>query len=298
MNNNLVDLHSHTTCSDGTFTPNELLTEAERIGLKILSITDHECVDAYFNMDAKLFSGTIIPGIELRTSCLGVSIELLGYGFDIKKMKENIEKFKYLDTAALDKYMAELAYKQYTSRGVKLDEDFIDKFNKTNIPRFSKYLMSELAKHPENQKYTNDIPENKSFFRYCMTNPNSPLFIDLSPAFPSIKDLIKCIKDAGGFISIPHIFEYKDNAERILVELLEKYPEIDAIECFYPSFSKENTEYLLDMCKKYNKYSSGGSDFHGMNRPSTFLGRGIENNLYVPIDLVKKWTNTIPHFSN
>jgi len=298
MNNNLVDLHSHTTNSDGTYTPNELLTEAERVGLKIISITDHECVDAYFDFDTSLFSGTIITGIELRTSCFGISIELLGYGFDIKKMKENLDKFKYLNTNTLDKYMAELAYTQYTKHGIKLDSDFIERFDRTKNTRFSKYIQSEMAKHKENIEFTQTIPENKSFFRYCMTNPSHPLFIDLSPAFPSVKELISCIKDAGGFISIPHIFEYKGNAEKILIELLEKYPEIDAIECFYPSFTKDNTEYLLKMCQKYNKYSSGGSDFHGMNRPSTFLGKGIKDNLFVPIELIKKWTDTIPHFSN
>ena len=85
---NTIDLHTHTTKSDGTFLPDDLLKLAENQKLSILSITDHESVDAYYDMDRSLFSGKIIPGIELRTSCFGVAIELLGYGFDIDKMNE------------------------------------------------------------------------------------------------------------------------------------------------------------------------------------------------------------------
>lgn len=294
---NIVDLHTHTTKSDGTYTPNELLMEAESKGLKILSITDHECVDAYFDIDTKLFSGKIIPGIELRTSCFGVAIELLAYGFDIKKMKETIEKFHYKNTKELDEYMIHLAYIQYNERGIKLDNDFIETYNSEIYPRFSKYLYASVKKHIENQELLKELPEGKSFFRYCMTNPKSPFFLDLSSAFPTIKELVNAIKNASGFISIPHIFEYKDNAEKILKHLIENY-NIDAIECFYPSFTKEQTEYLLEICKKYNKFSSGGSDFHGAVRPKTELGRGENNNLFVPIEKVEEWINKISKFKN
>lgn len=292
---NIVDLHTHTTKSDGTYTPNELLIEAEKKGLKLLSITDHECVDAYYDIDVNLFSGTIIPGIELRTSCFGVAIELLGYGFDINKMKKTIEKFQYKNTKELDKNMIELAYVQYKKRGIKLDDNFIEEYNSKIYPRFSKYLHASIKKYSENQELLKGLPEGKSFFRYCMTNPKSPFFLDLSSAFPTIKELVQEIKNAGGFISIPHIFEYKDNAKKILKHLIENY-DIDAIECFYPSFTKEQTEYLLDICEKNNKFSSGGSDFHGEVRPKTVLGRGENNNLYVPYDKVEKWVKNIKKF--
>ena len=84
---NLVDLHTHSTKSDGTYTPNQLLQEAENKGIEILSITDHETVDAYYEIDKKNFSGVIIPGIELRTSCFGIAIEFLGSGLDVVIMK-------------------------------------------------------------------------------------------------------------------------------------------------------------------------------------------------------------------
>lgn len=285
---NIVDLHSHTTKSDGTYTPNELLKYAEEKGLEYLAITDHESVDSYYEFDRSLFSGTIIPGVELRTSCFGVAIELLAYGFDIDKMKKSIKEYHYKNTEELDNYMIKLAYDQYTKAGIKLDSTFIEDFANSSEPRLSKYIHATIAKYPENDIFLKEMSEGKNFFRCCMTNPNSQLFLDLSSAFPSIAELIKTIKDAGGFVAVPHIFEYKENAEKILNHLLENY-DIDIIECFYSSFTPEQTEYLLDICKKYNKFVSGGSDFHGAMRPKVDLGSGTNNNLNVPEEYIEKW---------
>lgn len=289
---NTIDLHTHTTKSDGTFSPNELLELAESQNISILSITDHESVDAYYDMDRSLFSGKIIPGIELRTSCFGVSIELLGYGFDIDKMKETIEKYHYKNTEELDTYMIHLAYEQYTKKGVKLDPSFIEDFDISTSPRLSKYIKSAIIKHPENEEFSKEIPEGKSFFRTCMTNPDHPLFLDLSPAFPTVSELIKAIKEADGIVSIPHIFQYKDHAEKILFHLLDNY-DIDLVECYYSSFTPEQTEFLIDVCKKYNKNISGGSDFHGIVRPSVEIGKGTNSNLLIPEEQITPWMNNL-----
>lgn len=291
--NNTVDLHTHTTKSDGTFTPNELLKEASKKGLNILSITDHESVDAYYDIDRNLFNGMIIPGIELRTSCFGIAIELLGYGFDIDKMKETITKFHYKNTKEFDDYMIQFAYNEYTKKGVKLDNTFIQNYyDSNNKLKPSKYIQSCIEKYPENPKFLKDISKSSSFFRVCMTNPNSPLFLDFSTVFPNISELISSIKNAGGIVSIPHIFEYKESAEKILFHLLDNY-NIDAIECYYSSFTQEQTKFLLDVCKKYNKFSSGGSDFHGATRPDVDIGRGKENNLHIPEETVKQWIDNL-----
>ena len=289
---NIIDLHSHTTKSDGTFTPDELLIQAENNNLEILSITDHESVEAYYSFNRNLFSGLIIPGLELRTTCFGVAIEILAYGFDLDKMRETLKKYDYKSTEELDKYMIKLAYEQYTKRNVLLDKSFIQDYDPQKHPRLSKYIQSCISKYSENDAFLKDLPEGKSFFRCCITNPNSPLFLDLSSAFPSIGELITAIKSANGLVAIPHIFEYRENAEKILIHLLENY-DIDIIECYYPSFSQEQTNYLLEICEKYNKFSSGGSDFHGGLRPDIFLGSGKDNNLFVPREKIEKWINLL-----
>lgn len=289
---NIIDLHSHTTKSDGTFTPDELLIQAENNNLEMLSITDHESVEAYYSFNRSLFSGLIIPGLELRTTCFGIAIEILAYGFDLDKMRETLKKYDYKTTEELDKYMIKLAYEQYTKRNVLLDKSFVQDYDPQKHPRLSKYIQSCISKYSENDVFLKDLPEGKSFFRCCITNPNSPLFLDLSSAFPSIGELIDAIKSANGLVAIPHIFEYRENAEKILIHLLENY-DIDIIECYYPSFSQEQTNYLLEICEKYNKFSSGGSDFHGSLRPDIFLGSGKDNNLFVPKEKIEKWINLL-----
>ncbi len=92
---NKIDLHIHTTSSDGTKTPKEVLQEAESLGLETIAITDHESVGSYHEIMANrtLFSGAIIPGIELKTICNKREIELLGYGINIAKMRELLPKY-------------------------------------------------------------------------------------------------------------------------------------------------------------------------------------------------------------
>ena len=90
----MIDLHIHTKYSDGTDEVIELLKNAEKVGLEIISITDHNTVKAYEKLETinvkEYYSGKIIPGIEMNTKVLGIPIEVLGYGIDYKKMNELI----------------------------------------------------------------------------------------------------------------------------------------------------------------------------------------------------------------
>ena len=88
----MIDLHTHTNHSDGTLSVLELLKEAEAKKLEMISITDHDGIGAYLEMDnnpdiRKIFNGDILIGSELKTFYDGVSIEILGYGFDYHDLK-------------------------------------------------------------------------------------------------------------------------------------------------------------------------------------------------------------------
>ena len=79
--------------------------------------------------------------------------------------------------------------------------------------------------------------------------------------------------EAGGLVFIPHIFEYKENSKKILNYILNNY-KVDGLECFYTTFSSEQHNELLEICKKYRLFISGGSDFHGTRKPDIKLGIG------------------------
>ena len=88
----MIDLHMHTSYSDGTDSLSELLDNAEKKKLEIISITDHDEIAAYIELNAhpdlrKKFSGVIIPGAELKTVYHSVPIEVLAYGIDYQKLK-------------------------------------------------------------------------------------------------------------------------------------------------------------------------------------------------------------------
>ena len=89
----MIDLHMHTTYSDGTDTVKELLEKAESLGLEVISITDHNTCKAYYEMEnfnvKEMYKGDILVGCEFTTSFDNRLIEVLGYGFDYK----NINKY-------------------------------------------------------------------------------------------------------------------------------------------------------------------------------------------------------------
>ena len=86
---------------------------------------------------------------------------------------------------------------------------------------------------------------------------------DFVPDFETASNLIK---QCGGLVFIPHIYEYKNNANNILNFILNNYS-IDGIECYYTTFSNEQHFNLLNICKKNKLFISGGSDFHGKYKP-------------------------------
>ena len=89
----MFDLHIHSNCSDGTDDWVTILQQAERLGLACISITDHDNCNVYDQIvtPGDYFSGLLMMGIEMQAYYEGISIELLGYGFDVKEMQEQLK---------------------------------------------------------------------------------------------------------------------------------------------------------------------------------------------------------------
>lgn len=124
----MVDIHSHTTYFDGSSSVDELLSEAQKLNLSLLSITDHNTIQAHFELQNSnirdRFKGEIISGIEITTTYKGETIEVLGYGFDLETMQ------KFLDANVLSfgqKQIKEydLIKNRYNAIGVIFDENNI-----------------------------------------------------------------------------------------------------------------------------------------------------------------------------
>lgn len=296
----MIDIHTHTTYSDGSFSVRELLEEAERTGLSLLSITDHNTIQAYQELDnsdiRNLFSGIIIPGVEITTTYNGETIEVLGYGFNLGVMQQFLsENVLNFEQKQLKEY--ELIKNQYKKIGVKFDENNIQFNPKKESCRVA--FVNEIKKYPENNKfflYKESINTASGFTRNEVYNPKSPLYVDQSSLFPSLEKSIEMIHQSGGVAFLAHTFAYSPNIANELLNIINNY-ELDGLECFYTTFTDEQSDYLVQLCEERKMFMSGGSDFHGTRKINHNLGTG-SGNLNIDEKNVKDWINKyIPNFN-
>lgn len=290
----MIDLHSHTIYSDGSSSVSELLDEAAKKELSLLSITDHDSVQAYFELlnpnIRNKFAGEILTGVEITTTYNGEIIEVLGYGFDLDTMqcflKDNVLTF---EEKQIKEY--ELIKGQYKKIGVV--------FNEVNIifdPTFESCRQAfarEIKKYSENNKFflnQDTINTNRGFTRNEVHNPKSPLYVNQTSLYPSLKKTIEMIHNSGGLAFLAHTFAYSSNITKELLNIINNF-ELDGLECYYTTFTKEQSDYLTQICKSKGMYKSGGSDFHGIRKKNHNLGIG-NGNLCINESIVNDWVST------
>lgn len=289
----MIDIHSHTTYSDGSSSVEELLEEAQKIHLSLLSITDHNTIQAHFELQnsniRNKFHGKIISGIEITTTYNGEIVEVLGYGFNLETMqsflKNNVLSF---EEKQLKEY--ELIKNQYKKIGVIFDENNIQ-FN-PKIESCRPAFAAEIKKHQENYPFflnKESINTDSGFTRNEVYNPKSPLYVNESSLFPNLERAIEMIHQSGGIAFLAHPFAYSSNIINELFNIINHY-KLDGIECFYTTFTKEQSDYLVKVCEEKALYMSGGSDYHGTRKINHSLGTG-RGDLCVHESIVINWIN-------
>ena len=268
-------------------------SEAQKLNLSLLSITDHNTIQAHFELQNSnirdRFKGEIISGIEITTTYKGETIEVLGYGFDLETMQ------KFLDANVLSfgqKQIKEydLIKNRYNAIGVIFDENNI-KFD-PKVESCRPAFAIEIKKHPENYKFflnQESINTASGFTRNEVYNPKSPLYVDESSLFPSLETAIQMIHNSGGLAFLAHTFAYSPNIANELLNIINNY-ELDGLECFYTTFTKEQSDYLVSVCNDRKLYMSGGSDFHGTRKINHNLGTG-QGNLHIDESVVDNWVS-------
>ena len=174
----MIDLHIHSTYSDGSYSVVELLKEAEKKKIEIISITDHDNVGAYEelrNLDVKrYFSGKIIPGCEFKCvfTKYGLPIEILGYGFDVSAIEEFL---KY--NSSINKQERYLKHLKEVGSKIGLIFDKNIKINPNRNEYASAIFEKELNKHIENKEIllANNIKIETNFYRDAQSNKNSKI---------------------------------------------------------------------------------------------------------------------------
>ena len=290
----MIDLHMHTTYSDGTDTVKELLKKAEDLGLEVISITDHNTCKSYFEMEEfnvkEIYKGDILVGCEFTTSFDNRLIEVLGYGFDYKKVNKYLEEF-YSDE--LVNKRTNILYNRLLDKIKELDLEFhLERVRDKKFTNefFERGIYEELVKYENNkEKLKEDVWTSFSnFYRKGLTNPKSKLFINHAEFKPSIKEIVNLIHKNGGIAFLAHPYQYKfTDTEKFLDKIYDEV-DLDGIECFYTTFSEKQTNYLVNFAKERNLLISGGSDYHGTNKENHNLGVG-RGNLKISKDIITNY---------
>ena len=290
----MIDLHTHTNNSDGTKTPLELLKEANDKNLEVLSITDHNTCKSYEDLEniniSEVYKGKIIVGCEFTSTFDERLIEILGYGFNYKDVQEYLnqrydEKIGTKNVQILFNRLKDL----FDKYNIKYNPDNLH-YPKKDNDFFEKSFYDEFMKYPQNKEIIKEDIFNSfsDFFRKGLTNPKSKMYIRAVEFKPSVKEIIDVIHKSGGKAFLAHPFQYKfNNTEEFLNKLYDKNA-FDGIECFYTTFSKEQSAYLVEFAKKRKLLISGGSDYHGTNKVNHELGIG-NNNLNIDKKIIENW---------
>lgn len=291
----MIDLHIHTTYSDGADTVIEVLKNAEKLKLEYISITDHDNCNVYKELESlnikDYFSGKIIPGIEIKCAYKGRLMEVLGYKINPKKMQAWADEYyKNKTRSMLQQKYFDMTYDNCIKHGFYLDKKENIKFD-ANKDWATVSMYKELIKDERNRKIGEPdllIDFNNFSKKYC-GNPGHFLYIDKSKDYPTVEETINAIKNSDGLVFLPHVFIYRwaEDKKKFLEEILSNY-KVDGIECMHSEFSEEEIDYLLDFCDENNYYKSGGSDYHGKNKVGIELAVG-KGNLKIGKELIEDW---------
>lgn len=286
----MIDLHIHTTSSDGSDQPEEILKRAQQLGLQYISITDHDSIGAYqklkSNGNREYFKGKIIPGCEFTAVHNGKPIEILGYGIDLETIAEtgivSDEKF----------FQRENEYLEKMKKVCKnLNISYTENLSIIGTKYFANQVMhADLRKYPENEKhFSKEIWESlNAFYRNCVNNENSPFFLNQVKNYLSVEETVGLIKNAGGRAFLAHPYGYFENDYKEFLDSIVSLKALDGIECYHSLHSVEKTSFLLDYCTEHKLYSSGGSDYHGKLKPNVKLGES-KPGVKIPFEILEPW---------
>lgn len=248
-----ADLHCHSTYSDGTLSPREILELAKNLQLSGLSITDHDSAAAYPNVftEAEKLEIKMIPGVEFSAMHKGTSVHILGYSFQIAHPSISSLSEKHKQRR---KERNALMLNKLKQMGMPILESELHSLHSIGRPHIAQAML--------NRGYVTSISE--AFNKYL--GDNKPCYIKGTPI--EVQETLDAIHQANGLAFIAHPHLAKDIS---FVRELLKMP-FDGLECYYARFPKTDHQRWLKLAKEKSLLICGGSDFHGDIKPGIALG--------------------------
>jgi predicted metal-dependent phosphoesterase TrpH len=270
----MIDLHSHTTASDGTFSPAQLVDEAARIGVGILGITDHDTFSGYDRaVPLALQAGLeLVCGIELSTKLHGNSVHLLGYFLSTDGLGVFRGWIGDLQASRRERNVRLVARLQQLGLKITLEEVQARGGEMTGRPHFAQLLLEKGYVRSLQQAFDDYLDESAKGY----VTRNEPQFADA----------VEHIREGGGIASLAHPIRLREDVAAVLPAL--RAAGLNAIEAYHSDHSPAQTELYLQLAAQHGLLVTGGSDFHGAVKPEIRLGTGRGGNLHVPPDLLHR----------
>lgn len=270
-----LDLHSHTTYSDGTLSPKELIAHAAEKDCEFISITDHDNFDHIPHVGMVPEGMTYIPGVEISAE-FKKTLHIIGYGFD-PDHQELRDTLRSLQDARRKRNESML--KKMASEGFHISmEELIEesKGGMVGRPHFANLMLKK--------GYVKTYQE--AFDTYLAKG--QPLYMDKQRLEP--KEAIRLILAAGGIPVMAHPYQTTltgEELEALIAELISYG--LKGIEAYYSRHSKEQIKEYLGYAKKYDLLVTAGSDFHGANKADIELGMNVPRVHLLPfLEALKK----------
>lgn len=256
-----IDLHIHSAISDGTDSPAQIVQKAAELGLAAVAITDHDTVAgcAEAAAEGEKLGVEAVSGVEL-TSRYGRTIHILGY-----YLRTNSPVL----TRTLDGILAERDHRnrkmaaRMAADGIPIDYDEMKRRFGASIgrPHFGDMLVELGLAESVQDAFDRFIEKGQRYYL-----PRKMLSIERS---------VEVIREAGGVPVLAHPFQYKleESALRQLIEHCMDHGLL-GLECRYSLYDEEQSQYLLKLAREYGLIPTGGSDYHGGNKPHLALGSG------------------------
>lgn len=280
-----IDLHIHSTASDGTFSPAQIVNHAVALHIKAIAITDHdtvagakEAIEEAINIDPPpqiiFFTGVEISAAFPVPFTLPGSLHILGYCIDI-------------DNSALNALLLQQQHarrdrnpriiRRLNELGIDIDINGFHQQHETGLlgrPHIAQWLVSKGVVESIDAAFDRFLGKGKAAY--------------IEKPRVACQDAIASILNAGGIPVLAHPGLIQLPRDEMFIELIQCLRDIglQGLEAYYPKHTKKQTQQFIDVACQYNFIITGGTDFHGTLTPDIQMGSGY-GNFFVPHELMK-----------
>ena len=270
-----IDLHIHSNASDGTDDPAAIIEKGAALGLRAMSITDHDSVAGVEEAVAagERLGVEVIPGIELSSDYRDNNVHILGYFIDIHApaMREALDwiarEWEERNRRPTEMFVAD---------GIDMTMEALEAEYPGSVigrPHMAEFLMRRGYTRCVKESFDKYLGEDRKYF--------------LPKRRPSFARAVEVILASGGVPVLAHPLQYRYPQNEV-IEMIEyaRACGIRALECYYSEHSPEDQAWLLSRAEHYGLGVSGGSDFHGTRKTHIALGTGM-GDLAVPYSVLE-----------